>query len=112
MRHLNELIASGSEDLIDDFAPMIGHFHKAIVVLEMANEDPGLEGMDLALLPRHGHHGDDGGAGVRRQARATRRRRPVAAAEVTGPRLLVHRVWESMGSSGWDGSRARGRRDG
>jgi glutamine synthetase len=49
VRHLNELIASGREGLIDEFAPIIASFHKAIVALEQANEDPGLEGMDLAL---------------------------------------------------------------
>ena len=48
VRHLNELIASGREGLIDEFAPLIAELHKAIVALEKANEDPGLEGMELA----------------------------------------------------------------
>ncbi len=48
VRHLNELIASGREGLIDEFAPLIADFHKAIVALEKANEDPGLEGLELA----------------------------------------------------------------
>jgi glutamine synthetase len=52
VRHLNELIASGREGLIDEFAPIVASFHKAIVALEGANEDPGLEGMDLALYFR------------------------------------------------------------
>jgi glutamine synthetase len=52
VRHLNELIASGREGLIDEFAPIVGEFHKAIVALEKANEDPLLEGMDLALYFR------------------------------------------------------------
>ncbi|MFP5361098.1 MAG: glutamine synthetase III [Thermoleophilia bacterium] len=52
VRHLNELIASGREGLIDEFAPLVGSFHKAIVALEKANGDPGLEGMDLALYFR------------------------------------------------------------
>ncbi|HWI06650.1 MAG TPA: glutamine synthetase III, partial [Solirubrobacteraceae bacterium] len=52
VRHLNELIASGREGLIDEFAPLVASFHKAIVALEKANEDPGLEGMDLALYVR------------------------------------------------------------
>ncbi len=48
VRHLNELIASQREGMIDEFAPIVGDFHKAIVALEAANEDPGLEGMELA----------------------------------------------------------------
>ncbi len=52
VRYLNELIASGREGLIDEFAPIVGDFHKAIVALEKANEDPGLEGMDLAIYMR------------------------------------------------------------
>jgi glutamine synthetase len=52
VRHLNELLASGREGLIDEFAPIVADFHKAIVGLEQANEDPGLEGMDLALYMR------------------------------------------------------------
>jgi glutamine synthetase len=48
VRHLNELIASGREGLIDEFAPIVADFHHSIVGLEKANEDPGLEGMDLA----------------------------------------------------------------
>jgi glutamine synthetase len=52
VRHLNELIASGREGLIDEFAPIIAGFHESIVALEEANGDPGLEGMDLALYFR------------------------------------------------------------
>jgi len=52
VRHLNELITSGREGLIDEFAPIVASFHKAIVALEDANGDPGLEGMDLALYFR------------------------------------------------------------
>ncbi|HVF77476.1 MAG TPA: glutamine synthetase III [Solirubrobacteraceae bacterium] len=52
VRHLNELIASARDGLIDEFAPIVGDFHKAILGLEKANEDPGLEGMDLALYFR------------------------------------------------------------
>ncbi len=48
VRHLNELIASGREGLIDEFAPLVAEFHEAIVALEKANEDPDLEGMELA----------------------------------------------------------------
>jgi len=48
VRHLNELLASGREGLIDEFAPLIADFHKTIVALEKANEDPGLEGIELA----------------------------------------------------------------
>jgi glutamine synthetase len=48
VRHLNELIASGREGLIDEFAPLVHDLHQAIVALEKANEDPGLEGMELA----------------------------------------------------------------
>ncbi|HYH87700.1 MAG TPA: glutamine synthetase type III, partial [Solirubrobacteraceae bacterium] len=52
VRHLNELIAAGREGLIDEFAPRIAEFHKTIVALEKANEDPGLEGMELAQYVR------------------------------------------------------------
>jgi len=48
VRHLNELLASGREGLIDEFAPLVADFHKTIVALEKANEDPGLEGIELA----------------------------------------------------------------
>ena len=48
VRHLNELLAAGREGLIDEFAPLVGQFHKAIVALEKANEDPGLEALELA----------------------------------------------------------------
>ncbi|MEA2195100.1 MAG: glutamine synthetase, partial [Solirubrobacteraceae bacterium] len=48
VRHLNELIASGRQGLIDEFAPLVHDLHQAIVALEKANEDPGLEGMELA----------------------------------------------------------------
>ena len=48
VRHLNELLASGRQGLIDEVAPLIEQFHKAIVALEKANEDPGLEGLELA----------------------------------------------------------------
>jgi glutamine synthetase len=52
VRHLTQLIASQREGLIDEFAPIVGDFHDAIVALEKANEDPGLEGMDIALYMR------------------------------------------------------------
>jgi glutamine synthetase len=52
VRHLNELLASGREGLIDEFAPLVADFHKAILELEKANEDPGEEGMDLAVYSR------------------------------------------------------------
>jgi len=48
IRHLNELLASERQGLIDEFAPLVGDFHKAIVALEQANCDPVLEGMELA----------------------------------------------------------------
>jgi glutamine synthetase len=48
VRHLNMLMVSGREGLIDEFAPLVGDFHKAIVGLELVNQDPGLEGMELA----------------------------------------------------------------
>jgi glutamine synthetase len=48
VRHLNELLASEREGMIDEFAPLVGDFHQAIVALEAANEDPGVEGMELA----------------------------------------------------------------
>jgi len=52
VRYLNELVASGREGLIDEFAPLVGDFHKAIVGLELVNQDPGLEGHELALYMR------------------------------------------------------------
>jgi glutamine synthetase len=52
VRHLNEIIASGREGMIDEFAPLVGDFHKAIVGLELVNQDPGLEGHELALYMR------------------------------------------------------------
>ncbi|MEA2184061.1 MAG: glutamine synthetase, partial [Solirubrobacteraceae bacterium] len=48
IRHLNELLASERQGLIDEFAPLVGDFHQAIVALEEANADPGVEGMELA----------------------------------------------------------------
>ena len=91
VRHLNELIASQREGMIDEFAPIVGDFHQAIVALEKANEDPGLEGMELAhyfrdtVIPAMTAVRD-----ARRQAREARRRRPLAAAEVLGD--PVHQV--------------------
>jgi glutamine synthetase len=52
IRHLNMLMVSGREGLIDEFAPLVADFHKAIVGLELVNQDPGLEGMDLAVYLR------------------------------------------------------------
>ncbi|MGH2917456.1 MAG: glutamine synthetase III [Solirubrobacteraceae bacterium] len=52
VRHLNELLASQREGLIDEFAPLVGEFHAAIRELEAANEDPGLEGPELAAYMR------------------------------------------------------------
>jgi glutamine synthetase len=48
IRHLNELTASGLQELVDEISPIISEFHTAIVALEEANGDPGLEGMELA----------------------------------------------------------------
>jgi len=52
VRHLNELLASERQGLIDEFAPVVGEFHEAIVKLEQANEDPGFEGAELAAYMR------------------------------------------------------------
>jgi glutamine synthetase len=52
IRHLNMLLTSGREGLIDEFAPLVGDFHAAIVALEKTNEDPGLEGLELAVYFR------------------------------------------------------------
>ena len=38
--------------LVDEFAPIVAEFHEAIKGLEQANEDPGLEGMELAHYMR------------------------------------------------------------
>jgi glutamine synthetase len=52
IRHLNELLTSGREGLIDEFAPLVGDFHTTIVELEKANADPGLEGLEQAHYMR------------------------------------------------------------
>ncbi|MDX6690029.1 MAG: glutamine synthetase [Solirubrobacteraceae bacterium] len=52
VRHLNELLASERKGLIDEFAPLVAQFHEAIRKLEAANEDPGLEGAELAAYMR------------------------------------------------------------
>jgi glutamine synthetase len=52
VRHLTQLMASQREGLIDEFAPIVADFHAAIKALEQANEDPGLEGMELAHYMR------------------------------------------------------------
>ena len=52
VRHLTQLLASQRQGLIDEFAPHVADFHAAIVKLEQANEDPGLEGMELAHYMR------------------------------------------------------------
>ncbi len=52
VRHLNEVMASERQGMIDEVAPIIGDFHKAVIALEEANGDPGLEGADLALYMR------------------------------------------------------------
>ncbi len=52
VRHLNMLIASGREGLIDEFAPLVGEFHDAILELEKANGDPGLHGLEFAQYMR------------------------------------------------------------
>jgi glutamine synthetase len=52
VRHLTQLLASQRQGLIDEFAPTVADFHAAIVKLEEANQDPGLEGMELAHYMR------------------------------------------------------------
>jgi glutamine synthetase len=52
VRHLTQLLAGERQGLIDEFAPHVGDFHDAIVRLEEANGDPGLEGMELAHYMR------------------------------------------------------------
>ena len=52
VRHLTQLMAAQRQGLIDEFAPYVGDFHAAIVALEKANGDPGLEGMELAHYMR------------------------------------------------------------
>ena len=52
VRHLTQLMASERKGLIDEFAPHVEELHKAIKALEKANEDPGLEGMELAEYMR------------------------------------------------------------
>jgi glutamine synthetase len=52
VRHLNLLLTSGREGMIDEFAPLVGDFHKAIIDLEKVNQDPELEGLELAVYMR------------------------------------------------------------
>jgi glutamine synthetase len=52
VRHLTQLLASQRQGLIDEFAPVVADFHAAIVRLEEANGDPGLEEMELAHYMR------------------------------------------------------------
>jgi glutamine synthetase len=52
VRHVTQLLASERQGLIDEFAPIVADFHAAIVKLEEANQDPGLEGMELAHYMR------------------------------------------------------------
>jgi glutamine synthetase len=52
VRHLTMLMASERKGLIDEFAPLVGEFHSAVLELEKANMDPGLDGMDLAEYMR------------------------------------------------------------
>jgi glutamine synthetase len=52
VRHLTQLLASQRQGLIDEFAPVVADFHAAIIKLEEANQDPGLEEMELAHYMR------------------------------------------------------------
>jgi glutamine synthetase len=52
VRHLTQLLASQRQGLIDEFAPIVADFHAAILKLEQANGDPGLEEMELAHYMR------------------------------------------------------------
>jgi len=52
VRHLTQLLASQRQGLIDEFAPVVADFHVAILKLEEANGDPGLEEMELAHYMR------------------------------------------------------------
>ncbi len=52
VRHLNDLSATGMESLVGEVRPLIEEFHAAIVELEAANDDPGLEGLELAFYMR------------------------------------------------------------
>ena len=98
VRHLNMLLASGREGLIDEFAPLVAEFHEAIVGLEKANEDPGLHGMDLAIYIRDTvFTAMNAVRAVVRPAREARRRRPLATAEVLGDPL--HQVGPSGSTS-------------
>ncbi|MDQ3851091.1 MAG: glutamine synthetase III [Actinomycetota bacterium] len=52
VRHLTDLEASGIGALVDELRPLVEEFHEAITGLESANEDPGLEAMELAHYMR------------------------------------------------------------
>ncbi|MBA3328758.1 MAG: glutamine synthetase III [Solirubrobacterales bacterium] len=52
VRHLNDLSATGMESLVGEVRPLIEEFHAAIIELEAANDDPGLEGLELAFYMR------------------------------------------------------------
>jgi glutamine synthetase len=52
VRHLNEVETTGIAPLVEEVRPLIEEFHTAITALAAANEDPGLEGLELAVYMR------------------------------------------------------------
>jgi glutamine synthetase len=52
VRWLTELRVSDCTGLIDEVAPLVAEFHKAILALEEANGDPGLHGLEFAVYMR------------------------------------------------------------
>jgi glutamine synthetase len=52
VRHLNEVETTGIAALSDEVKPLIEEFHEAITSLAAVNEDPRLEGLELAVYMR------------------------------------------------------------
>jgi glutamine synthetase len=52
VRHLNEVESTGIAALSDEVKPLIEQFHEAITSLAAVNEDPRLEGLELAVYMR------------------------------------------------------------
>ena len=99
VRYLNELRASGLEELVGEVEPLIKELHFALIKLEDANLDDNQPDSSRAEVGGvHARHGDPGDGRRARRGRPpgeARGRRPVAAAEVPGD--AVHQVGSRAG---------------
>ena len=89
VRHLADLKAAGHDGLVAETEELVGEFSTAIMRAREGQRDhPAEEGLELAKYMRDTVvPAMDGDARGRRQARAHRGRRPLAAAEVLGDAL-------------------------